>query len=157
MSDFIYESSSLLDRKKISLNLFVDKMMDLENDFADAESRYLEKRDSPRRERSMQQALSRYWEFAIAAIDRTRGYRYSVQLDSRNTVNNDWIIKYGDSCKFRVDFDSLQGRSTNIPWRGPIEVFPLFGSGFPIQRNLHIGGREIMLDVMQTLFHSLSV
>lgn len=82
--------------------------------------------------------LSRYIEFGLAGIDRRRGSRYSLDLED-SKPSNEWWQRNLHSVKIRRDFDSLMGRSHDLPWNCSIEVFPLFGYGFQLKKSLHLG------------------
>jgi hypothetical protein len=118
-----------LPTRPISFSQYTGKIQRLRKKFLESHERGDED-DLPR--------LERYIESGLAGIDRTRGSRYSLDL-GHNRLSNAWWERNLHSLKVRGDFDSLMGRSHDLPWTCSIEVFPLFGYGFRLKRSLHIG------------------
>jgi len=83
------------------------------------------------------EAIGRWMEFTIAGINNSSGYRAQMNM-AAHYIDEDWMTEHGLAIQRRHDFDSLLGRSHNLPYTVDLEVYPLFRSGFPITKSLHI-------------------
>jgi hypothetical protein len=80
--------------------------------------------------------LAKWMEYGIAGIQAGES-RASIDMKD-NEVNSEWRLFNDESIKYRHDFDSLMGRCDTIPYTIPVEIFPVFMSGFRIRNGLHI-------------------
>jgi hypothetical protein len=98
-------------------------------------------------ERAALESLTRYLEFGVAGIDRKKERRVSIDM-SHNYITNDWWVSNREDTKIPMDIDSMIGRENTIPWKDSIEVFPLFGYGYTIEKSLHIGTSPLVQDLV---------
>jgi hypothetical protein len=125
-------------QENISLSEFVGKSMELEDDFSEAFDQYQKEQTADNHE-VMVNARSRYLEYVIAGIDRHSESRVSIDIRAYNGITTQWISEHWFNMVHRVDFDSLQGRSTDLPWACAMEIYPLFRTGYAIDKSLHVG------------------
>jgi len=93
---------------------------------------------SPLSEKVKERA-ARYIEYSIAGIDRKRDQRVAITMGNHHSVTSEWLSDKIDDISHILDFDSLMGRCSALPWTSDLQVFPLFTTGFPITNSLHIG------------------
>jgi hypothetical protein len=88
-----------------------------------------------------------WMEFGIAGIHASKKYRAKIEMEEHK-VTEDFLTT--DPISLRQDYDSLFGRCDKLPFIVPIEVYPLFRSGFKITKSLHIEPKSLRQPVVST-------
>jgi hypothetical protein len=79
-------------------------------------------------------------EFGIAGIHAERNYRAKIDMEPHQ-VTQDFLNT--NPISRRQDYDSLIGRCDKLPFAVPVEIYPLFKSGFKITKSLHIDPKPL--------------
>lgn len=79
-------------------------------------------------------------EFGIAGIHAEKNYRARIDMEPHE-VTQDFLNT--NPISLRHDYDSLLGRCDKLPFAVPVEIYPLFRSGFKITKSLHIDPKPL--------------